>query len=323
MTFMLTEHYEAATERAAVVEEDQFGVIQLTGVERLTWLQGMVTNNVESLAPGQGCYAAHLNAQGRVLAQMTVLVDQESVWLALERSAVGVLLGSFDKLIVMEDVLAQDASSEYEILGVVGPRARTVLETWLKEPLNLDGLYGHRRMGPWRVAVSPLGYDLWVPRGRADEAVRGISESGATAIEHGVWDVLRTEAGLPVYGVDIDETTTMPELGERGIDYDKGCYIGQEVVARIRYIGHVNRRFVGFLADGAAPPGIRSAVRVGGKDVGYITTSLFSPGLKRPIALGFVNRAAASPGMAVELAGPERTIQATVTALPFIPRGGG
>jgi folate-binding protein YgfZ len=317
---MLTEHYEAATTRAAVVEEDLFGVIQLTGVERLSWLQGMVTNDVEGLEPGQGCYAAHLNAQGRILAHMTILVDKDTVWLALERSAVGALLGSFDKLIVMEDVLAQDASAEYEILGVVGPRARAALESWLGEPLNLDALYRHRRAGPWRVAVSPLGYDLWAPRGRVDEAVRAITENGATAIEHGVWDVLRTEAGMPIYGVDIDETTTMPELGEKGIDYDKGCYIGQEVVARIKYIGHVNRRFVGFLADGPTPPEIRSTVRMGGKDAGYVTTSLFSPAMRRPIALGFVTRAAATPGTSVELTSRDRTVQATVAALPFTPR---
>jgi folate-binding protein YgfZ len=314
---MLIEHYEAATARAAVVEEDLFGVITLTGVERLTWLQGMVTNDVEKLSPGQGCYAAHLNAQGRVLAQMTILVDKDVVWLALERSAAGGLLGSFDKLIVMEDVLAQDASPEYEILGVVGRNARSVLEAWLNEPLNLKGLYQHRKLGPWRVVVSALGYDVWCPRGRVDEALRGLVQSGAEAIEHGVWDVLRTEAGLPVYGVDIDETTTLPELGENGINYEKGCYIGQEVVAKIKYIGHVNRRFVGFLADGGESPEIRSAVRIAGKDVGYVTTSLYSPALKRPIALGFVNRAATAPGTAVDLVGPDRTIQATVTNLPF------
>ena len=124
---------------------------------------------------------------------------------------------------------------------------------------------------------------------------------------------------MPVYGIDIDETTTLPELGERGISYDKGCYIGQEVVAKIKYLGHVNRRFVGFTCGGGNPPESRSIVRVSGKDVGYVTTGVVSPGLGKPIALGFVNRAASVPGTPVELITKEGTVSAEVTALPFLP----
>jgi folate-binding protein YgfZ len=220
----------------------------------------------------------------------------------------------------MEDVLAQDASNEFAVFGVVGPEAQSVLESWLGEPLNLSQLYQHRQIGDFNIVVSDLGYQVWVRRDLADKILREIAEHGAMAIDHGVWDVLRTEAGLPIYGVDIDETTTMPELGERGISYDKGCYIGQEVVARVKYIGHVNRRFVGFVAEGEDLPEIQTAVRKDGKDVGVVTTSLFSPGLAKPIAMGFVNRAAAAPGTAVHLVGQETIIPATVVDLPFITR---
>jgi folate-binding protein YgfZ len=125
--------------------------------------------------------------------------------------------------------------------------------------------------------------------------------------------------GLPVYGIDIDETTTLPELGPRGISYDKGCYIGQEVVAKIKYIGHVNRRFVGFLCEGSIPPELRAAVQWNGKEAGYVTTAVFSPGLGKPIALGFVNRAAAEPGTVVELLGKGHSIRATTASLPLLP----
>ena len=134
-----------------------------------------------------------------------------------------------------------------------------------------------------------------------------------TAIDHGTWDVLRTEAGIPIHGVDIDETTTLPELGEKGISYDKGCYIGQEVVAKVKYIGHVNRRFVGLVISGNDLPELKSPIRKGGRDVGYITTALFSPGLNRPIALGFVNRSAYAQGNEVEVV----TGTATIAGLPF------
>jgi folate-binding protein YgfZ len=146
-----------------------------------------------------------------------------------------------------------------------------------------------------------------------------LAACGAASAEREVWDVLRTEAGLPVYGVDVDETTTMPELGERGISYDKGCYIGQEVVARVKYIGHVNRRFVGFLIEGEVVPAPRTVLRSGGRDVGYLTTALYSPALGRPMALGFVNRAAAAPGSAVEVLDPGGPIAAVVATLPLVP----
>ena len=124
---------------------------------------------------------------------------------------------------------------------------------------------------------------------------------------------------MPLYGMDIDETTTLPELGQRGISYDKGCYIGQEVVARIKYIGHVNRRFVGFVCEGSIVPEVRSVVQLNGKDAGYVTTAVFSPKLGKAIALGFVNRVAAEPGTAVALAGKESTLPAAVATLPFLP----
>jgi folate-binding protein YgfZ len=151
-----------------------------------------------------------------------------------------------------------------------------------------------------------------------DNVLRFFADRGVTAIDHGTWDVVRTEAGIPVYGVDIDETTTLPELGEKGINYDKGCYIGQEVVAKVKYIGHVNRRFVGLLISGTDLPEMKTPIRKGGREVGYVTTALFSPGLNRPIALGFVSRSAYASGSEVEVA----TGTATIADLPLRPSRG-
>src|SRR5262245_44018410 len=304
---MLNEYYQAARHGAAVVEQDWLGVLRIEGQDRAEWLQAMVTNDVLKLSPGQGCYAAHLNAQGRVIAQMAVEVEKDKIWLVLERACVEKLAGALDKLIIMEQVLIQNASDEYALLGVMGPQGAAVLESWLGEPLGLNQVYSHRRFPDCRVARGELGYDVWVPRDFSDKALRAIAGSGALAIDKGTWDVVRTEAGLPIYGVDVDETTTLPELGERGISYEKGCYIGQEVVARIKYIGHVNRKFVGFICESAHLPEIRGVVRFGGKEVGYVTTSLLSPALEKPIALGFVNRVAAAPGTSVEIAGGGET----------------
>ena len=311
---MLSEYYKAATQAFAVAEKDWFGVVKLTGAERASWLQGMVTNDVEKLEPGSGCYAAHLTPQGKIVAHLHVLADPDALWLSMERAAIPKLVAAFDKLLIMEDVQIADVSEEYSILGVLGPKASAALNAWLGQPLHLEKPYSHRKSDDCRIVLSDLDYDLWVPRGQADSVLRFFSENGATAIDHGTWDVLRTEAGIPVYGVDIDETTTMPEIGERGISYDKGCYIGQEVVAKVKYIGHVNRRFVGLKLAGNGLPESKSPIQKGGREVGYITTSLFSPGLNQPIALGFVSRAAYAPGSEVEVAGQA----ATIVDLPFV-----
>jgi len=314
---MLTEYYHAARYGAALAEMDWYGILKLTGSERASWLQGMVTNDVQKLAPGSGCYAAHLTPQGKIVAQMHILADEDALWLSLERTALPKLVQAFNKLLIMEDAQVEDCSEQFDILSVVGPRAIAVLETWLDEAVKLEGLYSHRSFDGGRVVVSDLGYELWIQRGQADKVLRSLSQMGATAIERGAWDVLRTEAGIPIYGVDIDETTTMPEIGEKGISYNKGCYIGQEVVAKVKYIGHVNRRFVGLTLPGSDIPELKSPIYKGAKEVGTVTTSLFSPGLERPIALGFVSRSAYAPGTEVEILSGAKRLSATIVDLPF------
>ena len=314
---MLTEYYHAARYGAALAEMDWYGILKVTGSERVSWLQGMLTNDVEKLVAGIGCYAAHLTPQGKIVAQMHVLADEEELWLSLERAALPKLIQAFNKLLIMEDAQVEDRSDDYDILSVVGPRALAVLEEWLGEPPKLEGLYSHRTLEAGRVVVSDLGYELWIERGQADKVLRSLAQVGATAIDRGAWDVLRTEAGIPIYGVDIDETTTMPEIGEKGISYSKGCYIGQEVVAKVKYIGHVNRRFVGLTLAGSEIPELKSPIQKGGREVGALTTSLFSPGLERPIALGFVSRSAYAPGTEVEILSQQKKLPATIVDLPF------
>jgi folate-binding protein YgfZ len=312
---MLTETYKAARETAAIAEKDWSGIVKLTGSERVSWIQGMVTNDVQKLAPGSGCYAAHLTPQGKIVAHMQILADEDVLWLSLERAAIPKLIQAFDKLLIMEDVQMADLSDDYSILGLIGPQSPALLKSWAGQPLDLSTRYSHRKLDDCRIVSSDLGYDIWVPRAQTDAIVRSLTHAGATAIDHGTWDVLRTEAGIPIYGVDIDETTTMPEIGEAGISYDKGCYIGQEVVAKVKYIGHVNRRFVGLVFSENELPEIKSVIRKGGRDVGYVTTALFSPRLNKPIALGFVNRAVCAPGSQVEVGAQV----ATVVDVPFRP----
>jgi folate-binding protein YgfZ len=316
-----SEFYHAARHGAAVLRQSwNRGLIRLAGPDRISWLQGMVTNDVEKLLPGQGAYAAHLNAQGKIVAQMTILADADVIWLTLETSNGKKLSEVLERMIVMEDVQSEDHSNEFESIAVLGPLAASVLESWLGEPLNLSREYDHRKFAKCqRIVRDELGYTVWADVPEMSAVLEGISAAGAIPIEEATWNIVRIEAGLPIYGVDIDDTTTLPELGEKGIRYDKGCYIGQEVVARIKYIGHVNRRFMGFISDGEELPERGSVVQSGGKDVGYITSSVVSAQMEKAIALGYVNRVAAVSGTPVELVSGETRVLSKVSELPFIP----
>src|SRR5437879_5130195 len=148
---MLTEYYQAARQTAALAEKDWFGIIKLTGSERASWLQGMVTNDVQKLIPGTGCYAAHLTPQGKIVAHMHILADEDALWLSLERAAIPHLLSAFDKLLIMEDVQVMDVSSDYSVLAVLGPKALAAIESWTGEPLTLKGKYAHQRFEEARV----------------------------------------------------------------------------------------------------------------------------------------------------------------------------
>src|SRR5262245_39635460 len=148
---MLAEYYRAATTAAAITELDSFGVVRLTGSERILWLQGMITNDVQKLPSGQGCYAAHLTPQGKIVAHMRVFKDDDALWLTLERAAIPKLLAAFDKLLIMEDVQIADLSDAYSILGLLGPEAPNHLGAWLGAPLALQGLHSHQKFEESRI----------------------------------------------------------------------------------------------------------------------------------------------------------------------------
>ncbi len=294
------------------------GVVELTGPDRVSWLQGMVSNDVARLGAGEGCYAAHLSPQGRMISHMFVLADEDALWLELERDNVASTIEELDKLLIMEEVEIRDRSDEFSLATLFGDGAPSILGTWIGEPLAIPTQYGHRRVGQSRVVCGDLGHDLIVPVEEMPGVRNRLLEAGATPREADVWNRVRIEAGLPAYGVDVDRTTTLPELGEKGIDYDKGCYIGQEVVAKIKYIGHVNRRFVGLKLEHALLPAPRSPVQMADKEIGYVTSAVHSARVGSGIALAFVRHGAGKPGTEVAVLTEGEPQPATVVDLPFV-----
>ena len=298
--------------------ERDLGLVKLVGTDRVSWLQGMVSNDIARLRACEGCYAAHLNPHGRIISHMVVLADDDSLWLQLERDNVVSMIEEFDKLLITEEVEISDHSNEFSLATLFGTDAESILGTWVGEPLAIQTQYGHRSLGGSRVVSGDLGYDLIVPNEEMPEVRNRLLEAGADLGTADFWDRLRIEAGLPVYGVDLDRTTTLPELGDKGIDYDKGCYIGQEVVAKIKYIGHVNRQFVGLKLAGPSLPAPRSPVWMTDKEIGYVTSVAHSVTLDSGIALAFVRHGAGKPGTEVQVLTEGESQPAVVVELPFL-----
>ncbi len=309
--------YERLSNGALIFQRD-VGLVEVRGPDRVTWLQGMVSNDVARLTHGQGCYAAHLSPQGKVLSQMVVLAGEDTLWLLVEAGNTQSSIEGLDKLLVMEDAELVDRSGDIAVLAIAGGGARPLLDRWSGGRLNLESRYEHLDVDTVRVVRADLGFDMIVPAVDLSGLCNALVEAGAEIGDAQLWECIRVEGGLPAYGVDIDARTTLPEIGGKGIDYEKGCYIGQEVVAKIRYIGHVNRRFVGLRCEGSLVPQPNTSVIRDGRDVGRITSSVYSPFLKSPIALAYVRLGADKSGSTVEVTVDGLALRATVTDLPFV-----
>lgn len=296
--------YEALRRRAIVVNRSHRGRLRLSGAKAAEVLTGLVTSDVLSLAAGQGQYAAALTAKGKIIADLRIfrlddgfLTDTSSRardgWFGVIRKFVNPRLASY-----------VDESAQLHCLGVYGVQARYVVEDVTgvgHSALALLQPYSHVRVTvegtPVIVARSPdlgiEGYDLFVSADRAGAVWDLCLAARATAAGLSAWEIARVEAGRPEYGIDMDDSTIAQEANLdalEAVSYTKGCYTGQEVVARVHFRGHVNRALRGLRAAGTAPPPSRAVLfDAEGKSVGDVRSSVTSPRLGG-IALGMVRR---------------------------------
>jgi folate-binding protein YgfZ len=324
--------YDAARRRAAVVDRTGLGRIVLSGKDRASYLQGLLTNDVVALKSGQGCYAAYLTAQGRMIADMHVYELGDVMLMTLAGDVKDTVLARLDQFIFTEDVQLGDVTGTFAQLAVVGPDAAQVVATVLGG-LTADALrtlveHGNIRT-EWTGGAAIVaritdtgepGYDLFVDRAQAEALASSLAAAGAVAIDAATADAVRIEDGVAVFHRDMDEETIPLEAGieSRAISFSKGCYVGQEVVIRVLHRGHgrVARKLVGLLIEGADAPAAGAAIRSGEREIGSITSSTVSPALQRPVALGYVHRDFVAPGTKVTVG----DASAEVAALPFVPR---
>jgi folate-binding protein YgfZ len=304
--------------------------ISLTGGDRMRWLNGMVTNNIRDLAVGRGVYAFLLNPQGRILGDMFVYNQGEALVVETDRSQVEKIIATFDHYIIMDDVEFTNISEKQTALGLAGPESRAILnkagiEVPNLEPLQMITPRCNCDCGCVQCTVvhgedAPQeSYEVWLAPQDVYQTWQALVAAGATPVGCEALEMQRILAGIPLYGVDIRERDLPQETEQaRALNFNKGCYVGQEIVERIRSRGNVHRKFSGFRVEGAAAIGAK--VFSGEKDVGEITSVAVldaSPG-KQTIALGYIRREVGTPGREVTI-GEVTTgsVKATVVSLPI------
>ncbi|HYV58059.1 MAG TPA: glycine cleavage T C-terminal barrel domain-containing protein [Candidatus Nitrosopolaris sp.] len=290
--------YAALRDGAALVDLGFRTLVRVTGEDRAAFLQGMLTNDVAALAPGRGCPALLLTIQGRVTADLRVVALPDSLLLDVDVRAADGLLEALEKLLIADDVeLAR--LPDVTLIGVEGPRAASLVpgSTHLASFAHLETSLGGGPVRVMRVSeVRGPGLVLHVPCARAARVWDHLVQAGATPCGMEALERRRIEVGVPRIGLDMDLATLALEVPvEDAISSTKGCYLGQEVIARGTARGHVNRRMVGVELAGEVPE--RGAgLTSDGKEVGRVTSVAGPLGARGPVALGLVRREHWAPG---------------------------
>jgi len=310
------EEYKQVSASAGLIDLSFRGKLKVSGSERASFLNGVVTNDVAKLKPGGGCYALMLNHKGRVLADMTIYCLAEHLLLDVAPQLRAKTKESLERYLISEDVQIELIEGIGH-LSIQGPAARQVLEKVAAKDLSSLKDYDHMEF-EWLGDAARIckashtgeeGYDIL-----SKEPVRfwtalvekgGLRPFGTLAL-----NVLRIEGGIPWYGEDMGEDTIALELpmAEKAISYTKGCYAGQETIARVTYQGRVNRYLVGIRIHDRQPPTKGERILAGDKDVGLVTSACFSPTLDNVLALGFVHRDHAKPGSSLIIGGREAEV---------------
>ncbi|QNI37595.1 CAF17-like 4Fe-4S cluster assembly/insertion protein YgfZ [Edaphobacter albus] len=304
---------DALLHGVGVAPLDQIGWIRVTGSDRVRWLNGMATNSVQDLAAGTGAYNFFLNAQGRIQADGNIFASSDELLIETGHNQVATLIPYLDHYIIMDDVELADISDTRHGLTLIGPKAASLLAqlglviddfaelavrtlTWNSATITL--IRAHDPLVP--------RYELWVSTQEEARAVRkALEENGAIPCEAEPLDWLRLLEGTPLYGTDIRDRDLPQETNQaRALHFNKGCYLGQEIVERIRSRGNVHRTFMGFRLEGTLPvsgTALESAGKQAGELTSFATIPLAGRNLQR--ALGYIRREALERHEPIQYAG--------------------
>jgi folate-binding protein YgfZ len=312
-TMEIDAQYRALREEAGLLRGVERAWIRVSGAEGADFLQGQLTNDVEALEPGQGCYAALLDRKGHIQADMRVLrLAPDEILIDAEPEAGPGVLRHLSMYKIGRDAEVEAADDGVALLALLGPRSAEIVGA----PLGPENSHGEVRIDgiECRAVATVHGADLLVDPARADELEAALLAAGAEPIGPEAAEIARVEAGRPRLGREMSSATMPQEAGinERAVSFTKGCYIGQETVARLHYKGKPNRHLRLLAAD--RPLGAGDVVRAGEREVGAVGTAVLSPS-RGPIALAILRREA-EPGGEVEVLTTDGPVTARVEEAP-------
>jgi folate-binding protein YgfZ len=303
--------YEAVRDGGAgLIDLSERGLIRVSGSEATMFLNGLVTNDMKSLAESRWMPAVFPTVQGRLIGVVRIVRLKDGFLIDTERASHDAVLKTISRFTMAGDFKVTDVTDESAIVSLQGKRAGEVVEKVLNTivtDLPRNGVNEHEGVTIIRAThTAEDGFDLVFDATRAAEMREALQDAGATPVDQETFEILRIEAGIARFGRDMDETNVVPELNlEDAVSYTKGCYVGQEIIVRIKHRGHPAKKLVGLKADRPVEPGA------------IVTSAAVSPKVGN-IGLGYVRYEQVEPGTNVIV---DDDVQATVTELPFI-RGG-
>jgi folate-binding protein YgfZ len=324
--------YAAVGDGAGVVHRSDRGLLEMTGSERASWLHNITTNQVKTLARGDGNYAFALNVQGRILFDLNILVREESIWTDIDKRFLEFAKAHFDKYIITEDVSITDRTDEFVRLGLVGERAKVLLtELGISHAVAMPTLgvtetsvYGADVVLVRHDVCGSFGVETYVPIASAVRVWQTLTDSthaeAATPVGYDAVQVRRIESGIPWPGHEITNDALPAETHQlsRAVNFNKGCYLGQEVVERMRSRDVAARGLVGLQIDGdTVVPENAELLADDGKPAGKVTSSCMSPAMSSVIGLAYVKTKYCEPGSSLRVVWDDAMAEATVVTIPF------
>jgi len=313
---------------AGVIDLSSRGRLLLSGSEAVTFLNGLITNDMKTLAVNSWMPAAFPNVQGRLLAAVRIIHREDGFLIDTEPATQETVLKLLERFTLAGDFHVTNLTSELAMLSLQGSKSAEVLSivlgdaaTVARQQVAMAQTADGAKVTVIRAShTAEEGFDLFVSADQAESLRDSLTNAGAQALSADAWETLRVEAGLPLYGVDMDETNVVTETTlDDAVSFTKGCYLGQEIIARIKYRGHVAKKLTGLiLEDEASLDAGAKVFSADDKEIGRVTSSAQSPGLARTIALAYLKYDYLAPETKVKIISSEQEFPATVAELPFV-----
>lgn len=316
------QQYHALNDDVGFVVLGRHTQIALSGSDRDSFLNNFCTNDIKKLTPGDGCEAFITNVQGKILAFVHVACGEDSIRLETVAGQAERIITHLDRYLITEDVEFKDLSEQRSIVAIAGKKSQEALSSLLEPSIpaapNCHASTQFSSSSVWVQSVRATCGSCFfasVEDAAIEQFESALESAGAMKCSLAPWETSRIESGFPEYGRDISEKNLPQEVGrnETAISFTKGCYLGQETVARIDALGHVNWQLTGIRCSGSVVPEPSAPFKSGDKVVGSVTSACYSPRLSAPLAIGYVRREHAEPGTKLSCMGSD----AEVVQLPL------